>query len=226
MAAERSVVDKVLEKVTAAGPAVALSEHDRARCRAADLIRQLTGCLVIAEADAGRLGRASEFIERAIGELAESDGRPGRRFDRNPVIGKANPVAPPMTMWIEPDRIAGTVIFGSQYQGPPGSVHGGFVAALLDEILASAQVLSGVAGMTGTMMVRYLRPTPVNVALDVEAHVEWTEGRKVFTSGRCSHSGVVTAEAEAVFVVVDEANFGVDAGGEPAGGGCDGHGRT
>ena len=61
--------------------------------------------------------------------------------------------------------IKGTVTFGSAYEGPPGHVHGGYVAAAFDELLGMTQSLGGMPGMTGTLTVRYRRPTPLRTEL-------------------------------------------------------------
>jgi hypothetical protein len=56
-------------------------------------------------------------------------------FDQSPIIGRANPIAPPVAMREEGGRVVGTARFGSAYEGPPGCVHGGWVAAAFDELL-------------------------------------------------------------------------------------------
>ena len=54
--------------------------------------------------------------------------------------------------------MVGTATFGAAYEGPPGCVHGGFVAAAFDEVLGSTQSLSGEPGMTGRLTVNYRSP--------------------------------------------------------------------
>ena len=44
-----------------------------------------------------------------------------------------------------------TVTFGSAYEGPPGCVHGGYVAAAFDEMLGFVQSLGGNPGMTARL---------------------------------------------------------------------------
>ena len=67
-------------------------------------------------------------------------------FDHSPFIGLANPLSPPMYLDYTADRVAGRVTFGSAYEGPPGCVHGGYVAAAFDELLGATQSLSGDPG--------------------------------------------------------------------------------
>jgi acyl-coenzyme A thioesterase PaaI-like protein len=100
--------------------------------------------------------------------------------------------------------IIGRVRFGTAYEGPPGFVHGGFVAAAFDDVLGLAQSLSNRAGMTGTLTVRYRRPTPLHTDLVFEGRLVSVDGRKILTEGVSrGPDGEVTAEAEGLFVTVD-----------------------
>ena len=92
---------------------------------------------------------------------AANAGEPFGFFDHSPMLGRANPLAPPIRLWLEGDRILGTATFGAAYEGPPGCVHGGYVAAAFDEVLGSTQSLSGSPGMTGRLTVHYRKPTPL-----------------------------------------------------------------
>jgi acyl-coenzyme A thioesterase PaaI-like protein len=95
------------------------------------------------------------------------------------------------------------VTFEWAYQGPPGHVHGGFVAAMFDEALGLTQSLSGQPGMTGTLTVRYRKPTPLNTELRLEGRILRVEGRKIFTAAQLRAGETLTAEADAVFITVD-----------------------
>ena len=129
------------------------------------------------------------------------------RHTRSPLSGVMNPVAPPMTSEYHADRIVSTVTFNEAYQGPPACVHGGVVAALLDEALGRARHLTDRNCVTGSLKVDYRRPTPVNVELKVEARIVEMHPRKMLVRGEILHGGEVTAEAEAVFVFLDTEKF-------------------
>jgi acyl-coenzyme A thioesterase PaaI-like protein len=92
------------------------------------------------------------------------------------------------------------VTFGYQYEGPPTCVHGGVIAEMFDELLGSANVITDQGGMTGTLTVRYRKPTPLLAELDLVARMTRTEGRKIFAWGGMYHRGVLTAEAEGIFI--------------------------
>lgn len=139
------------------------------------------------------------------GDFAESAnaGDPHAFFDHSPLIGKANPLAPPIELEVRDNKVHGRARYGAAYEGPPGCVHGGHIAAAFDEVLGMTQSLGGQPGMTGTLIVRYRKPTPLNVELRFEAELDRVEGRKTFTTGRLYAGDVLTAEAEAIFISVD-----------------------
>lgn len=124
-------------------------------------------------------------------------------FDYSPVMGEANPLAAPLRLEVRDGMVHGTVHFGSAYEGPPGSVHGGYVACAFDEVLGLTQSIGGTPGMTGTLTIKYRRPTPLHTDLRFEGHIDRVEGRKRFTRGYLYAGDELTAEAEGVFIAVD-----------------------
>ncbi len=135
-------------------------------------------------------------------------GDPGAFFDRSPLIGLANPLAPPIRIRPTGELTAeGVVTFGSAYEGPPGCVHGGFVAAAFDEVLGFAQSLTGQPGFTGTLTVIYRKPTPLLAELRFETRIDRVEGRKIFASGQVFAEDLMTAEASAIFVSADREKY-------------------
>lgn len=189
--------------------------------RLAAALREIVDLLVTSDASERELAGAADCAARLADSLrgqprrkrqwgfAESaDGSDvGAFFDQSPLIGLSNPLSPPMKLEETGGRVLGTVVFGGAYEGPPGHVHGGFVAAAFDEVLGFAQSLTGNPGMTGGLTIRYRRPTPLRVELAFEAGVDRVEGRKIHTSGRLLAGGEVTAEAQGVFVSVDPERF-------------------
>ena len=118
----------------------------------------------------------------------------------NAVGGWSNPLSPGLNMWIDGDKAFGTVRCGYAYEGPPGHVHGGFVAAILDQFLGMAQLAGGLPGMTGSLEIRYLKPTPLNTDLSLEATVEPAGGRKTRVKGEIRNGDTITATAEGLFI--------------------------
>jgi acyl-coenzyme A thioesterase PaaI-like protein len=135
-------------------------------------------------------------------------GDVGAFFDQSPLIGLANPLAPPVRLAKTGERTAeGRVRFGSAYEGPPGCVHGGFVAAAFDEVLGFTQSLGGNPGFTGTLTVRYRVPTPLHTDLRFEGQIDGVERRKTFASGRVFAGETLCAEADGIFVAARPEKF-------------------
>jgi acyl-coenzyme A thioesterase PaaI-like protein len=190
--------------------------------RLADAMRLVIERLAPSDAPEAELRRAADALERYAEALeahprlryvhgfAESAnaGDVAAFFDQSPLIGLANPLAPPMKIAKTGERTAeGRVTFGSAYEGPPGHVHGGFVAAAFDEVLGFVQSLSGRPGMTGTLVVRYRRPTPLHTPLRFTAEYLRSEGRKLYTEARVHAGNVLCAEAEGIFVSIARERF-------------------
>lgn len=56
----------------------------------------------------------------------------------NAVVGLRNPVAPPLVIHHEPDGVVWSeFVLGAPYEGPPGNVHGGVCALVLDHVLGA-----------------------------------------------------------------------------------------
>ena len=195
----------------------ALAEHRRL----ASAMRVVIERLVRSDAPEDELRAAADALER-YGERLASHRQRSRLegfaeaanagdarafFDQSPLIGLANPLAPPMTLHSEGERAIGTVTFGSAYEGPPGCAHGGFVAAVFDELLGFAQTLTGNPGMTGTLRIRYRKPTPLHTELRLEAHVDRVEGRKNFIEGQLYAGDTLCAEADGIFIAIPRERY-------------------
>jgi acyl-coenzyme A thioesterase PaaI-like protein len=119
----------------------------------------------------------------------------------SPISGKRNAIALPMKLWKAGDReVLGEAIFSSTYAGPPNAVHGGIIAAVFDEILAMANVISGSAGFTGTLTIKYHDKTPLNTPIELWGMNVRQEGRKQISRGEMRVNGKVIASAEGLFI--------------------------
>jgi len=122
--------------------------------------------------------------------------------------GPANPIAPPMTIYKKDDKtMEALVSFSPAYEGGPGLVHGGAIASAFDELLGLAQLLSGDAGMTGSLKVRYRSPCPIQTELHMEGRVAKMDGRRIVAKGTLHHEDLLVADAEATFIVLDSEKF-------------------
>ncbi|MGH3635592.1 PaaI family thioesterase [Mycobacterium sp.] len=190
-------------------------EHDRLTALygpLTDAIRELIDATIRTRADADAIREARRAIEAVTHTLRprQPDQPQGMRFvvDGRPlawgnaVVGLRNPISPPLTIHHDDDatRCWSEFSLGVAYEGPPGLVHGGVCALVLDHILGEA-ASEGLTKplFTGTISVKYLRGTPLG-RLRAEAAIERTEEVKTFVRGHLCDSEGITAEAEGIFV--------------------------
>jgi uncharacterized protein (TIGR00369 family) len=96
-------------------------------------------------------------------------------------------------------RVHTDIDLGAPYEGPPGHVHGGVAALVLDHVLGATAHRPGSPAFTGTLTLRYVRPTRRG-RLRAEAWVDREEGSKTFAVGHISDADGVTVEAHGVFI--------------------------
>lgn len=183
------------------------------RFAAAAALRRITTAVVGLPVDDVDIAEAAAVLEE-VAERLEACAGPGRRsrmepdpsgdaqdfFPTSPVIGYANPIAPPVRVELGQDGLTGTAFFDYQYEGPPTCVHGGVLAMVFDELLGATNIAAGCPGMTGTLTVRYRRPTPLRAPLRLESRCLGREGRKIRTWGAIFDGETLLAEAEGVFI--------------------------
>ncbi len=124
------------------------------------------------------------------------------RAHGNAVVGLRNPVAPPLQVQRSGEgRAWAEFRLGALYEGPPGLVHGGVAALVLDQICGEAAADGGSPGMTGTLTLRYERGTPLGEC-SAEAWIDRVEGVKTFVTGELRDTeGRSTVRAEGVFIL-------------------------
>lgn len=205
-----------------------LSEGELARrVRAADAMRRLSHALLgrdVGDDDLDELAGEVEAwaakleahptrtrprrdpVERYL-EPLPPDGADLNTFPERPFSGRAHPFGFPIEARRHGDEAVAVFELGPAHEGAPGRSHGGFVAAAFDEVLGFAQASSGNPGMTGTLTIRYRKPTPLHTPLRFEARITRTEGRKSYTEGRLYAGDLLCAESDAIFVTIDRDRF-------------------
>lgn len=136
-----------------------------------------------------------------LGIETSSDGR--LRDHGNPMAGLRNPIAPPLVVTGDDEgSMSATFTLGAAYEGPPGCVHGGMVATVLDQVVGSAPARIGLPGLTAYLNTTYRRPTLLGQEHICRGWIAKVDGWKIFANGDIRDAqGQVTAEAEALFVV-------------------------
>jgi acyl-coenzyme A thioesterase PaaI-like protein len=193
---------------------ISAEEYERQRSLYGPLteaLRKLIGAGIHTEVDEDTVRDAQSAIEKATEMLErkqrtvtstlrhEGTGRP--LAWANPAIGLRNAIAPPMIIHHEDDGRAWSEFnLSGAYEGPPGWVHGGISALVLDHILGEA-ASEGLTRpkFTGTITLKYLRGTPLG-SLRAEAWIDRVDGSKTFARGTLSDAEGVTVEAEGVFI--------------------------
>ena len=175
-------------------------------------VRALIDATIRSEVDADEVAAIRAQIDDATARLRakQIDGAFGVRYtsegDRmpwgNPAIGIRNPMSPPLAIVKDSDGTVRTDFhLGAPFEGPPGHVHGGMVAMVLDHVLGEVAASdSDRPRFTGTLTIRYLRATPLG-ALHAQGRITRTDGIKAFASGHISDAEGITAEAEGVFIL-------------------------
>jgi acyl-coenzyme A thioesterase PaaI-like protein len=199
-------------------------EHERALVQArrlADELRRIINRLVLvrppADDSAAAADAASDFADRLESlrgrstswEVSEAGLAPRDFGEHSPLSGRCNPLAPPIAVeFVENSDgnfyVRGEVTFGAAYEGPPGHVHGGFVAAMFDELLGYAQLSTG---FTGTLTVRYRKPTPLHKPLTMKAWPDRVDGRKRVIKGTCHFGDTLLSEAEGLFIAPRDGDY-------------------
>ncbi|EHB53382.1 thioesterase superfamily protein [Mycolicibacterium rhodesiae JS60] len=173
-------------------------------------VRRLVEVTIRSQASVDSIASAQAKIDEAADELsrdlmpgsfgvqATPDGRP--LAWGNAVIGLRNALAPPLTLHQEPDgSVWADATLGAAYEGPPGHVHGGICALLLDHVLGATAHKPGRPAATGTLTLRYELGTRLG-PVRAEAHVDRVEGVKTYAVGHLSTPDGVTVRAEGVFI--------------------------
>jgi acyl-coenzyme A thioesterase PaaI-like protein len=176
-----------------------------------EAVRKLIGAGIRTEVDEDTVRQAESAIEAATEMLErkqrtvpstlrhEGTGRP--LAWANPAIGLRNAIAPPMVIHHDDDgRAWSEFSLSGAYEGPPGWVHGGISALVLDHILGEA-ASEGLTKpkFTGTITLKYLRGTPLG-PLRADAWIDRMDGSKTYARGTLSDAEGVTVEAEGVFI--------------------------
>jgi len=199
-----------------------------ALARAAAQVRRLIGHLRKTTAEPDLLAQVEREVAKLNAELAPHDhpgpyaqsgldvagivAQGGPRLDQtpaeffpySPIIGPRNPLSPLIPFERKGDSIVATHAFDAPWNGPPGSVHGGVIALVFDELLGCIGAVSDVGGFTGTLTIVYRSLTPVGHPIRMRSWIDRVEGVKTFVKGtmHCDYPrpDTLCAEAEGIFI--------------------------
>ncbi|MDA3649655.1 PaaI family thioesterase [Saccharopolyspora indica] len=170
----------------------------------ASLLRAGSGSTAEMSRIADQLNSAADHLDAHAPAMNERmvDMWAGEGTTRHdPVTGPENAIAPPLQLTGQSDgSVRGVLTLGLPYQGPPGHVHGGISALILDHTLGVANHWAGLSGMTAELTLRYHRPTPLFEPLTVTGVQTDVDGRKIFTRGSITAGGEVCVSADGLFI--------------------------
>ena len=182
----------------------------------ASLLRTVSGLVLSLEAPNAALDRLAAALRRAQQELeplvpASAAPRIGGRapdgrayIDHSRDIGAYNACFPVYEIRVDGDRAAGEVEFPIVYEGPPGLVHGGFLALFFDSVVQHHNCELGLSGKTTSLALTYRKPTPLVTALRFEVERSLAE-RRISSTARLLNGDAVLCEAEVHAVIGDRA---------------------
>lgn len=181
-------------------------------------LREAVGALAGSEVELGdiadRLAEVADTLEPRV-PAAETrlenlwKGWGTRRS--NPVGGPENPLAPPVQFsGCDDGSVLAEVTLGPVYQGPPGCVHGGVSALIIDHMMGFANHWGGRYGMTAHYEIDYRSPTPLLVPLTFRSWVDEVDGRKTWTNATIHAGERLCVEARGLFL-----EAGVSVPGQP-----------
>ena len=215
--------------VQPAGAPGAAGRRSPARFAVAAAMRRLGHALVAHELDRETLEAMGQQIE-AFADLAESDperpnaltaagpklfldsAAPGvsprsERFPDGLVSGRANPMGFGARVSRDDADAVLQVTLGAAFEGAPGRAHGGVVATLIDETMGMVLAIVGAPAYTARLTVNYRAPTPVGEPLEARARLVSRRGRKLVITGELRCASQLLADADALFLIVEPANF-------------------
>lgn len=123
------------------------------------------------------------------------------------VAGPANATSVDIRTRFAEGGVEADVCFGPAFEGAPGRVHGGIVAAVFDDLLGSAMAEARSPGFTGRLTVHYRAPVPIERVVRFRAWRGAHEGRKLHVHADVRLDDRVLASADALMILVDLDHF-------------------
>lgn len=174
-------------------------------------IRELIDAAIRSNAQDAEVAEVLSAVESATATLRadQIDGPSGVNYNAtgrawnwgNAAVGARNAVAPPMHVEHEQDgRTWAELTLGAAYEGPPGCVHGGVSALLLDHLMGVTASQMERVTLTGTLTLRYENPLPLG-PVRLEGWVSGEEGRKVLVEATISGGAGIALRAHGVFII-------------------------
>jgi uncharacterized protein (TIGR00369 family) len=98
-----------------------------------------------------------------------------------------------------------TFAFGETKEGPVGLVHGGALAAVMDEAITVAAIVNNRGGLTAFLNIDYKAPVPLNTQVTAIGRIEKIDGRKTFLSAELRLAdNTLAVSATGLFITMEK----------------------
>jgi acyl-coenzyme A thioesterase PaaI-like protein len=109
-------------------------------------------------------------------------------------------------------RLDGTSVvadleFARRFEGGPGTVHGGAIAAFMDDLLGYVPVIYGAPRVTAKLDTNFISPVPIGVTVHGTGWISRIEGAKLWAEGTIELNEKILAETSALFVEIDSGHY-------------------
>lgn len=126
----------------------------------------------------------------------------------HPFVSNTSSIFPSIRWDVDEDELRCYLTFGRAFEGPPSTVHGGFIAAGFDIVISVLGTRCVGYGVTRRLAIRYYQPTYLEVEYCYRARLEQGEGRLVNLGAELADpDGNVSARCTGEFVSIDEGRF-------------------
>jgi acyl-coenzyme A thioesterase PaaI-like protein len=95
--------------------------------------------------------------------------------------------------------------FGKKTMGPPGHVHGGAMAATLDEAMGAVCWMNELQVVAATITISFVEMLPIETETIIEATIDRVDGRKIYLRSTLKDlTGKMVADGTGLFIVLRE----------------------
>jgi uncharacterized protein (TIGR00369 family) len=111
---------------------------------------------------------------------------------------------------LDPDAVARfDLVCPPEHEGGPDVAHGGWTAAVLDEVIGHVPLLLDQMTVTAELTVRFLKPVPLGRPLEASARVDRVDGSRWYMSGELvlASSRALLARASGIWIARDRTHF-------------------
>lgn len=98
----------------------------------------------------------------------------------------------------------GEVSFLPGAEGPPGHIHGGCQAAVLDELMGSCCWANKHPVVAKKIEIEFDKMMPLQLTYKLLANIEKIEGRKVYVNAQILIDQTIYAKGSGLFIILDE----------------------